>query len=210
LSLDQNIEFQQSSGNITIDGQAGSTLVLASTSNLQIAGDVQVSGNITKDPAAANIVEIGSTGSRFNGIYTEQLDISNTVNHTGTLEVTAASGITMQATSGNAEIQGEIVWTNGILRVKQFTRTQRNALTNNEAGDIIYTSDDRIPQVFVPNYDGSNDTWVAMAPSYGPEPSVSTVYPGMIAIADGSSWDPEGDGQEHLMCYLNGEFRTIF
>jgi hypothetical protein len=209
LSLDQNIEFQQSSGNITIDGQAGSTIVLASSSDLQIGGGVQVSANITKDPGAGDIVEIGSTGSRFDGIYTAQLNMSNDLQHTGSLQATAATGMTLIATSGNIQLQGEVVSAEGILRIKQFTRSERDALTGNEAGEIIYTNDDRIPQVFVPNYDGSNDTWLAMAPSYGPEPSVSTVYPGMIAIADGSAWDPEGDGQEHLMCYLNGQFVTV-
>jgi len=31
----------------------------------------------------------------------------------------------------------------------------------------------------------------------------------MMAVCDGVNWDPAGDGQEHLMCYLNGAFVQV-
>lgn len=58
--------------------------------------------------------------------------------------------------------------------------------------------------------DGSGNlgwSWVNTMPTVSSGPSPATT--GMMVVSDGISWDPESDGLEHLMVYLNGSWTKV-
>lgn len=209
LGLAGNIEFSQSTGDITIEGQSGSNIRIGGASTVSIGGTISLENSLSKSASAGGQVTIGTSAARVDNFYSAAGNIAGDLDFDTTGVVRAANDITITSTAGKIVIQGTKVEPEAPITLYSYTRTERDAFTNNTAGDIIYTSDDRIPQVYVPSYDGTNNTWVSMAMSYGPEPSVETVYPGMLAVSNGVDWDPESDGNEHLMVYLNGAFVTV-
>jgi len=209
LSLDGNLEFAQTTGNITIEGQSGSNIRIGGASTVSIGGTISLENSLSKSASAGGAVTLGTSAARVDNVYSAALNLSGDADFAAAGVLRAANDLTITSTSGKVVIQGSKVEPEAPVTLFGYTRTDRDSLTGNTAGDIIYTSDDRIPQVYVPAYDGTNNTWVSMAMSYGPEPSVETVYPGMLAVSNGVDWDPESDGQEHLMCYLNGAFVTV-
>lgn len=209
LGLAGNIEFSQSTGNISIDGQAGSVLRFGGQSTISAATTLTIEQGLIKDSTSVNQIDIGTSANRFDTIYTSAFNLSGDITHTGASTYRSANDLTIVSTNGKIIAQGSHFQPEAPITLYGYTRTARDALTGNVAGDIIYTNDDRIPQVYVPAYDGTNAQWVAMAPSYGPEPSVETVYPGMMAVSDGVNWDPNSDGQEHLNVYINGAFVVV-
>jgi hypothetical protein len=196
-----------STGTITIDGGVGSTLVLGGTSNLSLrdtSGSIDVQASLV--PNVSGTRDIGSSGSVFNNVYTNILNTSDIaftaspalVTMTGNLEITPG------ATTSNVRI------TRGVLGISSITRTARNALSNLQPGYIVHNTTDNRYQAYVGtgaagNAAGWIDLWMG-AP--GAQPSVD-LYEGKFALADGTAWNPAGDGSVRLMCYLRGGWVQI-
>lgn len=211
ITLNGNIEFTQSSGNITIDGNGG-TLKLGQNSRLQLASSSTIlqSATMIPDVSAPTIPSLGESGARYGDLYIQAINMTSSLTHSGTMDLTVTNDLNISSTSGNIVMNSSRAVTMGqLVNFFGITAAQRAAITGEQSGDVVYVNDDRLLQLYVANFDGATPQWVSLNIPYGPEPSVGTVYPGMLAVADGTAWNPAGDGQEHLMVYLNGAFVQI-
>ena len=212
LGINGNIEFSQSTGTITVDGAAGSTLKLGQNSRLHLASSSTIlqSATMIPDLTAGSLPALGTAAARYADLFVQSINLSSSITHTGILDFTAATDINMTATSGDISLSSNrAVTLLSPMNFQNTTAANRDALTGSQSGDTVYVADDRTLQMYVSNFNGANSQWVSLNIPYGPEPSTGSVYPGMLAVADGSTWDPAGDGQEHLMCYLNGAFVQV-
>lgn len=196
-----------STGTITLDGGSGSTLVVGGTSNLSLrdsSGSIDVQASLV--PNVSGTSNLGSSGSVFNNVYT------NVVN-TSDIAFTASPGLVTM--TGNLEITpgaatSNVRITRGVLGISSITRTARNALSNLQPGYIVHNSTDNRYQAYVGTGAAAGgagwiDLWLG-AP--GAQPAVD-LYEGKFALADGTSWNPAGDGSVRLMCYLRAGWVQI-
>ena len=214
FGLDGDIEFAQTTGTILIDGGGGSTLKLGQSSILQLdsTSNIIQTKTMIPDLTAGSIADLGSTSARYAAIYATNINFAGSLVHTGTLNFTLATGLNLTVTNGDISITAQNngkVGTDSRFTFYNANSTTRDAFTSNNSGDTVYVADDRTLQMFVSNFNGASSQWVSLNIPYGPEPSTGSVYPGMLAVADGTAWDPAGDGNEHLMCYLNGAFVQV-
>ena len=217
LSLTGNIQFTAQSGTLSIDGQVGSTLNVGSSSVLTLNSLTSIGINktlvsIPTTPA----VDLGTTGIPFKDLYIETIGISGAITNSSTDPIIYSSQGRFElssATNTLALVGNTRIELGSRTQFPSITRAQRDALTGSETGDVVFVGDDNTLQVYVADYGigvaGVTPTWVSLHTPYGPEPAIETVYAGMLAVADGTQWDPEADGQEHLMVYLNGAFVTV-
>ena len=211
LTVGGDIQFSQSSGTILIDGNSGSTLKLGQSSRLQLSSSSTIlqSATMIPDITAGTLPSLGSITARYGDLYIQAVNMSSSLTHTGTMDFTVATDLNITATNGDITLDSNrAVTMNQLVNFLNVTAAQRDAITGEQSGDVAYVADDRTLQMYVGNFDGSPQ-WVSLNIPYGPEPSTGSVYAGMLAVADGTNWDPAGDGQEHLMCYLNGAFVQV-
>jgi hypothetical protein len=50
---------------------------------------------------------------------------------------------------------------------------------------------------------------MTIVPPYGGTPNADDTYNGMLAVADGVSWDPLGDGSAALMVFINNTWTAL-
>lgn len=196
LTLSGGIEF--SAASIVIDGPASSALRIGGASDLTLgsSGDIVVQNAIV--PNTNNAHTLGTTGTRFSNIYSAQGVFYGT-----TLSSNAALA-TISATSGSINVTtaatGRTHVTTGTFRLPNLTSVQRTAITPTD-GDMIYEINRIVPQVYF------GGQWRDVLPQVGAQPA--SPWFGMIAIADGGSWNPKGNGDEALMCYLNDAWVVV-
>ena len=61
---------------------------------------------------------------------------------------------------------------------------------------------------------GANNTTTVLTPGPEPMPDLLALPPvlianGTLAVADGTNWNPNGDGTQALMIYLNGQWYKV-
>jgi len=212
LSIGGNIEFNQTSGTITVDGGGGSTLQLGQNSILKLSSSSTIlqSATMIPDLTAPTLPNLGTSSARYGDLFVQTINMNSSLTHADTMDFTVANDLNISSTSGNVVLDSNRAITmSQLVNFFGVTAAQRATITGEQSGDVVYVSDDRLLQLYVANFDGATPQWVSLNIPYGPEPSVGTIYPGMLAVADGTAWDPAGDGQEHLMCYLNGAFVQV-
>lgn len=196
ITISSAITFT-STGTISIDGGAGSTVVVGGTSNVSLR---DTSGNIDLQagliPNVGATYNLGSSGSTFaNGYF------GSTVTSADFATNAASSTFSLQ---GSMLIQpaatGRVGVSQGVFKLPVITTTARNAISAQD-GDIIFNN-----TLFLPEF-RQNSQWRPITPIAGAEPT--NPWLGMMAVANGTSWDPAGTGNECLMCYLNGAWQII-
>lgn len=179
-------------GSVVVDGGAGSSIRIGGTANLTLgaASTITVQSGFT--PNVNNSYNLGTTSLRYANAYVGQGLYFGT-----TLSSNAASAI-FSASSGSIQITtaatGRTHVTTGSFRLPNLNTTQKNALTAAD-GDMLYEINRIVPQVYF------GGQWRDLMPQAGAQPA--NPWFGMIAVADGGTWNPKGDGSEALMCYLN-------
>lgn len=190
----------------TIDTSNGGALTIGGQGNITLDSFQQITINqsIVKGPSNVNL---GTSGGAFDNIYV------NTVN-TATI---SNNGITVNAGTGVVTLQGTGVVNQGnYLQAGSGADGDRPA--SPQTGTYMYNTTHGYHQV----YDGGRDFvnaggtglvtggWLHVVPPIGGTPNADDTYPGMLAIADGTAWNPAGDGSECLMVFLNNQWNLVF
>ena len=89
--------------------------------------------------------------------------------------------------------------------------------TSPSEGTYLYNTTHGYHQIYLANRDFVNAAgtgivsggWATFIPPVGGTPNADDIFVGMLAIADGTAWDPNGDGSEALMCFLNGNWEQV-
>lgn len=201
LTLAGSLSFT-STGNIVIDGGAGSTVIVGGTSNLSLrdaSSSIDLQASMV--PNLDNSHDLGSGSSAFANIYAYGLNATDlaftaspaTITMTGNLEITPG------AATNNVRI------TRGVLGISSVTTTQRNNLASLQNGYIIHNSSTTQYQAYSGSRGSAGAGWVNLWHGE-PGPQPANPYPGQFAVADGSSWNPRGDGAEAMMVYIRGSW----
>jgi hypothetical protein len=158
-------------GTITVDTNAGGTLIIGGNSTLQIKSQNAISLYNSIIPDTTNVYDLGSSSRYFGNSY-----VQNTVYYgdlqgiPGKTSVTIGAAGSINITPGTATSRVSIFA--GVLRLPVLTTTQRNALTP-QFGDITYNQTTSQVQVYVQisAYDGNGapvNGWVNL---YNPPPA---------------------------------------
>jgi hypothetical protein len=197
LTLTSDISFN-STGSIVVDGGSGSSIRIGGTSNIILGGTSAISVQQGFTPNNSNSYDIGTSLARFANLYVGQGVYFGT-----TLSSNAATA-TFSATGGSINVTtaatGRTHVTTGTFRIPNLSTIQRTAVTPAD-GDMIYEINRIVPQIYF------GGQWRDILPQAGSQPA--TPWFGMIAVADGSTWNPKGDGSEALMCYLNDAWAIV-
>jgi hypothetical protein len=197
LTLTSDISFN-STGSIVVDGGSGSSIRIGGTSNVILGGTSAISVQQGFTPNNSNSYDIGTSLARFANLYVGQGVYFGT-----TLSSNAATA-TFSATGGSINVTtaatGRTHVTTGTFRIPNLSTIQRTAVTPAD-GDMIYEINRIVPQIYF------GGQWRDILPQAGSQPA--TPWFGMIAVADGVTWNPKGDGSEALMCYLNDAWAIV-
>jgi hypothetical protein len=204
LTVSADINFT-STGTISLDGGAGSTVVVGGTSNISLrdaSGNIDVQAALI--PNIGTNYDIGSAGNPWANAH------FGSVVNAGDFATTAASSSfslqgSLSITPGAATNFVRV--TTGVFGVPSITTTARNALTP-QYGDIIHNTTDGITQTYVrAARDIGTDGWVNLTiPFLGAPPA--SPYNGQMAIAV-APWDPAGSGTQTFVIYLEGAWVVL-
>jgi phage tail protein X len=134
-------------GTITVDTNAGGTLIIGGNSTLQIKSQNAISLYNSIIPDTTNVYDLGSSSRYFSNSY-----VQNTVYYGDLQGIPGKSNVTIGAagsiniTPGTATSRVSIFA--GVFQLPGLTTTQRNALTP-QLGDIIYNETTSQVQVYV-------------------------------------------------------------
>ena len=192
-------------GTVTIDGLSSTTIAIGGTANLSLrdlSGTIDVQASLVPNTDGSS--NLGAASFRYSTVYANTLNIYQ-------LSTVESSSWTI---GGNLEIQpgsvtGVVRVTRGGFGIPSTTTTNRDNLSVAQAGYMIYNSTiNRYQGYAATGSVGAAEGWIDlwMGPP-GAQPS--TAYEGKFALADGTLWNPAGDGSVRLMCYLRGAWRTI-
>jgi hypothetical protein len=192
-------------GTVTIDGLSSTTIAIGGAANLSLrdlSGTIDVQASLVPNTDGSS--NLGAASFRYSTVYANTLNIYQ-------LSTVESSSWTI---GGNLEIQpgsvtGVVRVTRGGFGIPSTTTTNRDNLSVAQAGYMIYNSTiNRYQGYAATGSVGAAEGWIDlwMGPP-GAQPS--TAYEGKFALADGSLWNPAGDGSVRLMCYLRGAWRTI-
>lgn len=186
-----------STGTIALDGGAGSTIALGGTSNLSLrdqSGSIDIQASIV--PNVTGTYDIGGTSSRFNnGYFTSLVSSADFASTAASATFTLAGSMLFQPAA-----TGRVGVSQGVFKLPVITTTARNAITAQD-GDIIFNNTSFIPEF------RQNSQWRPIAPIAGGQPT--DPWTGMVAVADGTTWDPAGTGTECLMCFLDAAWVIV-
>lgn len=196
LSLSGELVFT-TTGIISIDGGVGSSVVVGGTSILSLRSSnnsIEVQAGI--QPNVSGNYDLGGNTSRFANSY-----FSGTVTSFDFASSAASSTFTL---AGSMLFQpaatGRVGISQGVFKLPVITDAQRNAITALD-GDLIFNNTSFVPEI------RQNNRWLPLMPIAGPEPA--NPWPGMLAVANGTTWNPAGNGNECLMCYLNAAWTIV-
>lgn len=189
----------------SIDTQAGGTVRIGGQGDVILNAFNSTTINSALLAGGINL-NIGSVAQPFQQVYANTVS-TGSIAPTGTnfsLELTGAgSTLTLGATRKINFSQG------GTVGMPTRTRAQLQALAAAD-GEMAYNSEDRMMMTYISNHTGVEAKWVQLNIPFGSQPNNAIVHTGMLAIADGSTWDPTGVGDASLMIYLDGAWQIVF
>ena len=211
ITLSTGITFQ-STGNIVLDVSSGGvpgTLTLGGQSSVIFNSFDPVETNSSIIPVGAGNPNLGSTAAPFDNVY------ANNLNAGALLPTTTNFSINLPGAGSVLSLGAirKIDITAGTIGLHEVTNTQMAAIATPAAGEIIYNNEVRGAYVYVDNFDGTalaaeQSKWVQMNITVGGTPTYE--HEGMLAVADGTNWDPGGAGDRLLMVYIAGAWEILF
>ena len=197
----------------SIDTQGGNTMTIGGTGNLTLDSGNTIVVNASLQ-AGTNISIGDVTNSFLDGYFTgtvsvggiaansANLQIDNN-NATGTLTLESGSGIRVRAPY--------------IELAQGGGASDAQRPTSPSEGTYLYNTTHGYHQIYLANRDFVNAAgngvvtggWATFIPPVGGEPNADDIFTGMLAIANGTDWDPTGTGDEALMCFLNGNWEQV-
>lgn len=197
VTLTTGINFN-TTGAVVVDGGTGSSIRLGGTSTVTLGGPSAITVQNGIVPNNNNAYDLGTTSARYANVYAGQgLYFGTTLSSNAVTAIFSATSGSIQLTTAAT---GRTHVTTGTFRLPNLTSVQRTAVTPAD-GDMIYEINRIVPQIYF------GGQWRDVFPQAGSQPA--TPWFGMIAIADGSTWNPKGDGSEALMCYLNDAWAIV-
>ena len=209
---------------VMIDGQSGTivgpivsaniagTLVKATTienhttSDLAINVDGFININAGTDDAGLSKIQMDQTGINYIELTTQPIAPGNPADVANiAINATASSGDVVIGTTGSTRNQLVTIHNatvNGTL-VGSAQGNHTGTLTGDVVGSVF--ADDSAPMVDALNYAMFSDT-LSLTP-LNAEPS--NPINGMIAVADGTGWNPAGNAKNTLVAYLGGAWVTV-
>jgi hypothetical protein len=209
---------------VMIDGQSGTivgpivsanisgTLVKATTIENHTTDDlaVNVDGfiniNAGTDDAGLSKIQMDQAGINYIELTTQPIAPGNPADVANiAINATAASGDVVIGTTGSTRNQVVTIHNatvNGTL-VGSAQGNHTGTLTGDVVGSVF--ADDSAPMVDALNYAMFSDT-LSLTP-LNTEPSNPTN--GMIAVADGTGWDPASNAKNTLVAYLGDAWVTV-
>ena len=207
------INFNHSNA-VTIDSASGNTITLGSNGGAGVVLDSPTFVQINRELRPSGTVGLGNASNFFNSAFITDLTL-NTISSTNTalsLSTTGANSVlTLDAQSGvrigpNADY---VELPSGTTATRPSSPNVGSFMYNTDVGRYFEIYD---PNRFFVNSGGSGYNqggWMQVFVPYGGTPGLTDTYRGMLAVADGSSWDPTGNGDEALMCFLNDAWVTV-
>lgn len=197
-----------STGTISLDGGTGSTVVVGGTSNLSLrdqSGAIDLQASIV--PNITGTRDLGSSGLTFSNLYVDTNHVSDLVFTASPSTVTTTGNLEISPGTANSVVR----ITAGGFGIPAVTQTNRNALSGIQQGYIIYNTNTNNFQGYTSQGGPSNAAgWINLWPGKaGAQPAAGDTYPGMLAIADGTSWNPNGNNSQALMCFLNDSWVVV-
>lgn len=210
-------DIQLSSGGInlnhttatSIDGQAGLSLTVGGTSDLTIDSGTTITVGASMIPNSGTL-NLGNSGNTFANVY------ATTINST---TLTSSSTIALNAAGSTISLNAD-----GVIMTSDYVQLAPSGGSADAdrpgtpvTGMYMYNSTHGYHQL----YDGGREFlnasatgfvtggWTTIIPPYGGTPNADDTYVGMLAIADGSSWDPLGDGSAALMVFINNTWTAL-
>jgi hypothetical protein len=216
---------------VMIDGQSGTivgpiasttisgTTITATTSikvsdiaNLDTNDDINVSAagfiniNAGTDDSGLSKIQMDQTGINYIELTTQPIAPGNPTDVANiAINATAASGDVVIGTTGSTRNQLVTIHNatvNGTL-VGSAQGNHTGTLTGDVVGSVF--ADDSAPMVDALNYAMFSDT-LSLTP-LSAEPS--NPIAGMLAVADGTGWNPAGNAKNTLVAYLGGAWVTV-
>lgn len=210
-------DIQLSSGGInlnhttatSIDGQAGLDLTVGGTSNLILdsGGTISVASSMLPSSGTINL---GNSGNPYANVY------ATTINST---TLTSSSALALNAAGSTISLNADgVVMTSDYVQLAPSGGAADGDRPGSPVtGTYMYNSTHAYHQL----YDGGREFlnasatgfvtggWMTIVPPYGGTPNADDTYQGMLAVADGTSWDPLGDGSAALMVFINNTWTAL-
>lgn len=213
ITTTAGINFNHSNA-VTIDSSGGNTITIGSTSGAGVILDGPAFVQINKELRPSGTVGLGNASNQFASGYIQDLTL-NTISSTNTALSLATTGansvLTLDAQAGvrigpNADY---VELPSGTTATRPGSPNVGTFMYNSDAGRYFEIYD---PNRFFVNSGGTGYNqggWMQVFVPYGGTPGLTDTYRGMLAVADGTSWDPTGVGDEALMCFLNDAWVTV-
>ena len=197
----------------TIDTQGGNTMTIGGTGNLTLASGNTIVVNASLE-AGTNISIGDSTNSFLDGFFTGTVSVGGIASNAANLQIdnnNASGTLTLESGSG-LRVRSpyvELAQGGGV--------TDANRPGSPSEGTYLYNTTHGYHQIYLGGRDFVNSQgtgivtggWATFVPPVGGEPNFDDIFTGMLAIADGTNWDPTGNGDQALMCFLNGNWEQV-
>lgn len=193
----------------SIDGQAGLSLTVGGTSDLTIDSGTTITVGASMIPNSGTL-NVGNSGNTFANVYATTIN-ATTLTSSSTLALNAAgSTITLNA-------DGVIMTSDYVQLAPSGGSADADRPGTPVTGMYMYNSTHGYHQLYDGGREFSNaggtgfvtGGWTTIIPPVGGTPNADDTYVGMLAIADGTSWNPLGDGSQALMVFINGAWTAM-
>lgn len=197
----------------SIDTQGGNVMTIGGTGNLTLDSGNNIVVNASLE--AGTNINIGDTSNPFlDGYFSGNVSVGGIVSSASNLQIdnnNASGTLTLEAALGLR------VRTRYIELAQSGGGTDAQRPGSPTEGTYMYNSTHGYHQIYLSARDFVNAAgngivtggWATFIPPYGGTPNADDTFVGMMAIADGSAWDPIGDGSEALMVFLNNGWLEV-